>query len=93
MIVLVSKARNAVGRAKGYGGCHRCGGTWDYTQEHITHYGDEGRGCFPLCEACWSELTIEDRLPYYRGLWERWESGGEGYADWGQIEASVRMGL
>ncbi len=27
-------------------------------------------GCFPLCEDCWSELTPEARLPYYRLLSE-----------------------
>jgi len=34
-------------------------------------YG-EGIGCFPLCVDCWPELTPEERLPFYRQLYEHW---------------------
>lgn len=46
-------------------------------------------GCFPLCESCWSDLTPELRLPYYRILvFEVWESP----EDWTDIEAAVLAG-
>lgn len=54
------------------GGCVRCYSKKTY---HITDYM-EGRGCFPLCERCWSELTPEQRLPWYRKLWDVWNYGG-----------------
>jgi hypothetical protein len=37
----------------------------------------DSKGCFPLCESCWSELTPETRLPYYKELYESWLSFGE----------------
>lgn len=42
-------------------------------QEHMTDYGEEGSGCFPLCEGCWSILTPSQRWPYYEALIERWK--------------------
>ena len=68
-------AKNAVGRAKGYGGCAKCGDTWDWKANHSTYY-DNGQGCFPLCEECWQCLTPETRRPYYEQLiaWWRTES-------------------
>ena len=26
----------------------------------------------PLCETCWKDLTLRDRLPYYRRMFEEW---------------------
>lgn len=53
------------------GSCGRCHTTWTFVCEHDTPYSDDS-GCFPLCEKCWAELTPEQRLPYYRRLWESW---------------------
>jgi len=63
--------------------------------------GCEGRGieshgaCFPLCEDCWSELTPEQRVPFYQILMDHWKSGWtEGDPEL-QIKAvlhSVRLG-
>lgn len=52
----------------GYGHCRCCGRTWNVCECHPTQY-DEGEACFPLCEECWSQLTPETRLPYYRTVW------------------------
>jgi hypothetical protein len=79
---IVSQARNALGKARGYSGCYRCGGTWDYTEDHITTY-DESQGCFPLCETCWLGLgTPEARMPYYEALRDRWIQGAAERGDW-----------
>lgn len=71
---------NAKGRAKGFGGCLRCGDTWDWQQEHSTPYrfipnsSLVVESCFPLCEGCWSSLTPEERLPFYDQLVDIWIS-------------------
>lgn len=74
----VSKARLACATAArlvspGYGCCYRCGMPWSFTEYHVTHYGN-GHGCFPLCEACWSELTPEQRWPFYERLLHDWRA-------------------
>jgi len=54
---------------RGY--CYRCHIPWNYTPEkrgHVTYYGEEGEGCFPLCERCWAQLSPEQRLPFYEFL-------------------------
>lgn len=55
----------------GYSTCMRCLRPWKYVEGHSTQY-TEVRGCFPLCEGCWSDLSVEERLPYYRRLVEEW---------------------
>ena len=84
----------------GYGSCGKCETTWAFVEGHSTIYLN-GSGCFPLCELCWSELLIEDRLPFYRSLVEHWISSGEvGWYQndvhffdiWKAIEAAVLRG-
>lgn len=55
----------------GYSHCRHCGFPWNCVNHHVTTY-TEGRGMFPLCETCWSKLTVEERIPYYVQLWEEW---------------------
>ena len=69
-----------------YGSCGRCGRTWNICKGHSTQY-TSSCGMFPLCESCWVELTIEDRLPYYRKLFDRWERNE---TIWNSIESAVR---
>lgn len=86
--------RNTNGRAAGYSGCARCGGTWDWKRGHSTWYkgGDgtpdssgfsiTGFGVSPLCEECWAALSPEKREPYYNQLvdaWHRWDKNEEDY--------------
>jgi hypothetical protein len=66
--------------ALGYGSCGCCGVPWKFTKRHTTDYSSIS-GCFPLCEKCWSELSIDDRVIYYYRLvcqvWNRpevWET-------------------
>ena len=63
------------GKLRGYGGCGRCGDTWDWKESHTTWFDEiegVGEGCSPLCEACWDKLPPEQRLPYYEQLVDRW---------------------
>jgi hypothetical protein len=74
----------------GYSACGRCRMPWPLVRIHSTEY-DAGRGCFPLCEDCWSELrTPANRMPYYMQLmdeWEREDTGG------GKERESVRAAV
>lgn len=56
-----------------YSGCGRCDTTWAFVDYHNTFY-TENNGMFPLCEKCWSELTPEQRLPYYYNLFIEWDN-------------------
>lgn len=72
----------------GYSWCKKCKMPWPSIERHCTQY-TETRGCFPLCEKCWTFLTVEERLPYYMLLWSSW---GAGAPDWKLIEKAVRDG-
>lgn len=86
-----------------YSACGRCGMPWRVTKHHSTNLLTKGGGLFPLCEHCWSDLTIEERLPYYRKLYESWLKtapptlpDGTPYHEfnmtWEEIEAAVLAG-
>jgi hypothetical protein len=81
---------NWIGRIRGYGGCLRCGDTWNWAEYHTTQYGREGKGCLPLCRRCWRQLTPDQRLPYYYQLiydvW--WTDGGV----WEEVSKAVLDG-
>lgn len=68
-LALAAVARKA---APGYSYCYRCTMPWKFTEAHVTNFSSN-QGCFPLCQQCWSELTIEQRIPYYEMLFPRWE--------------------
>lgn len=84
-------ARKARLANPGFGSCYRCGMPWSSTKSHSTWF-DNWHGCFPLCEECWSQLTPETRLPYYRNLYMDWERMGGAMTSWPRIEASVLAG-
>lgn len=73
----------------GYGSCFRCHTPWNWVKYHVTDYTPH-RGCLPLCEKCWAELTPEGRLPFYRALIEQWD--GEDSETWSAVEAAVLAG-
>jgi hypothetical protein len=68
-----------------YSACRRCHTTWFFVEGHNTMITD-GRGCFPLCERCWGELTPADRLPFYRDLYN---SHDYRPYSWEDVEAAV----
>jgi hypothetical protein len=80
-----------------YGSCYRCGASWRTAKHHNTQY-QPGLGCFPLCEDCWGVLTPAERLPFYRTLFQEWESYGpmseaeRAVYNWGDIERAVLEG-
>lgn len=75
-----------------YSCCGRCRCTWRFVREHQTDYTPTA-GCFPLCEWCWQRLTPQERLPYYRQLWNSWElRGSVEDRDWNAIEQAVLVG-
>jgi hypothetical protein len=82
---ILATIRNYIGRRKGYGGCTRCGDTWNWKAEHVTEF-ERGRGCFPLCEECWQSLTPEQRLPYYMAHVDRCVAY---YADRGKADIAM----
>lgn len=79
--------------APGFGDCLRCHTAWAFVKGHTTHYTPSS-GCFPLCEACWSELTPPERLPYYERLWARWQADSTDKEPdvWEQIKEAVMAG-
>lgn len=94
-------ARKAVGLVSrmvylNYSACGRCNRSWALVDEHVTpvDFSTGGHGCFPLCETCWSELTIEERLPYYHELFLYWKSIGSDKTqeDWENMRIAVEMG-
>lgn len=74
-----------------YSTCLRCGMSWAIVHGHTT-YCTVGGGCFPLCEDCWSELTPEDRLSFYRKLWDSWWQWGKPDMEWDIIKEAVLAG-
>ncbi len=85
-----------------YSACGRCGTPWRVTKHHSTNVNEMG-GMFPLCESCWKGLTPQDRLPYYRKLYDSWFKNmletlpdGTPYKGpnmtWEEIEAAVLAG-
>ena len=68
-------------REREISGCHRCGTKWGKCEAHFTThvYSPDGRvaaQCFPLCEECWGALGPEDRLPFYKELFDCWVASG-----------------
>jgi hypothetical protein len=76
----------------GWGCCYRCDTPWRFVRYHVTNYGS-GRGCFPLCEKCWTDLgSPYFRLPYYRLMFEDWARNGRPEVEWLEIQAAVLRG-
>ena len=63
--------KNTLGKSRGYGNCSCCHDSWMYKESHTTYY-TEYKGTFPLCEECWSRMTIEQRLHHYHVIVDNW---------------------
>lgn len=57
-------------------GCFRCKTPTKYVNWHVTDVPRQGDGCFCLCVKCWTDLAPEQRLPFYRRLFDYWMSSG-----------------
>ena len=75
------------------GSCGSCGMTWNVCEAHSTQY-TERSGCFPLCELCWKEFTPNERLPFYKKLYNEWIRQGSNPDEekWESIEKAVLEG-
>lgn len=56
--------------------------------ENMILFAQVQYGMFALCERCWTKLTPEKRLPYYRESFDQWAPG----RDWEAIKAAVLAG-
>lgn len=78
--------------APGYSWCRRCETPWLFVHHHDTTYRP-GYGLIALCRKCWTELSPEQRLPFYRQVWEHWqEIGRTDDEEWEAIKAAVLEG-
>lgn len=69
--------------------CLRCLTKWDAVRPHMTFFSLQSM-C-PLCEECWQELSIAERLPFYYVLCETWRYyGGEDISK--RVETAVKRG-
>lgn len=59
--------------ALGMGKCGSCGRAWNICKGHSTKYSSY-KGCFPLCEDCWEEMSVQERMPYYISLMDEWNA-------------------
>lgn len=49
--------------------------------------------CFPLCEHCWSGLTVAERIPYYQALVDRWIVAARARRDYRAVYIHRRQDL
>ena len=54
-----------------YSYCKRCGISWKFVDGHTTIVNGT-MGCFALCISCFDELTPQERLPFYREVFDNW---------------------
>lgn len=47
-----------------YSHCHRCKTTWNLVKG-VSIQIDSQEGLFHLCENCWDECTVNERIKYY----------------------------
>lgn len=87
-----------------HGHCWHCGTTWTFVRPHKLQYTEYAFE-YVLCEGCHRELSLDERLRYYRQDWdrgnERWQAhclrhwgkiigDGTGWTKWTDIETAVR---
>lgn len=71
VFLLSCSASRITGCLHGHGTCNRCDEPWCVVEWHTTEYS-EVSGCFPLCDSCWTVLTPETRLPFYKEMMSDW---------------------
>ncbi|MED0709475.1 hypothetical protein P4S91_04635 [Aneurinibacillus aneurinilyticus] len=77
-----------------YSACVKCNTTWNLVKMHKTKYREETyewgiirRAVGPLCEKCWSGLSIEERLLFYEVAFLARDE-----REWQKIKAAVLDG-
>lgn len=85
------RAKIAIGRALGFGGCYHCGMTWNHVEGKTIYYS-EGGGMFPLCEECFDKLSPEEIDPYIEQVVMSWlKSNAEYGLKWGYKQSSQEI--
>lgn len=77
----------------GYSQCGCCKRAWPLVKVHHSTEYRRGRSMFPLCEACWKELTPLQRMPYYMKLIDSWEASSDGKNHNGQEYNDIRKAI
>ena len=80
------RAKIVMGKALGYGGCYRCGMTWNYAKSKSIRYSVSD-GMFPLCEECFDRLSSEEIDPYIEKLVMVWLGSHE----WGNKQSPQKV--
>lgn len=71
--------------------CLCCSRPFTQAAPKNTYWGAGGMA--PLCQGCWDTLTPEQRLPYYREVWQEWERINPVHNyQWEPIEHAVMEG-
>jgi hypothetical protein len=63
--------------------CKRCQTTWNFVTPHDIPCGG-ALFCFALCEKCWNETSLQQRIGYHRYAFGKCE-------DWKIIESNIRQ--
>jgi hypothetical protein len=67
-----------------YSTCKRCGMPWGCVRPHSVALS-VNRGCFAICEDCWGETDVNERLIYFATAHAmHWPS-----KDWADVRAAV----
>lgn len=62
--------------APGYGHCDRCRTNWYFVQPRPVRVTDR-YGAFTLCQKCWNETTVKERLAYHEAAYRaHWRDAG-----------------
>lgn len=77
----------------GYSNCGCCKRTWPLVRRHHATNYSNGRAMFPLCEACWKDLTPAQRMPYYMKLLDSWEESSNGEEHNGMSYNDIRKAI
>ncbi len=62
----------------GYRGCQRCRCSWQSVRPHRVPVETKtySGGIFALCEQCWRETGVEERLRMHRTVHQAWAAAG-----------------
>ena len=72
-----------------YSCCNKCGVPWKYVDTHCINW-TKNRGVFYMCEDCWKESTIEERLIISKIAYEKYHKHTD--INWIAICDSIKKG-
>lgn len=71
-------------------GCWSCGIHEAVVPEHSLAFS-EGTGCIILCEGCWRDLSLSEKIKYYRQWYDKVIGDQTDYEfTWEQIEMAIK---